>query len=215
MADILLDAHGTWDPGSVPAYTIVPKGSTLKFFTENMRLFGDSEMRRGQMLTSEPNQTIESQMQVQNYFVTPAPETAGLLVPAGMTRMTPPGEVLLCTSETCAEKGWHDPSECQGLFSDGAYEDSTIYFAVCRHIALTPTGVIPEMNTQQADVGSEEGEVPTDTLDQMIDKYFDSPETYSQLTGDEKDQFKTQVLDAWGDTSENRQLVDRFDARYP
>jgi hypothetical protein len=214
MADILLDAHGSWDPSSVPAYTIVPKGSTLKFFTENMRLFGDSEMRRGQMLTSEPNQVVEALMQVQNYTVQPAPETADLLVPNGMTRKTPSGEMLLCTSDKCAQNGWHNGDDCKGLFAESGYEGSTIYFAVCRHIALNPTGVIPEINTQQKDVGSEEGAVPDETLDQMLDKYLNHPEGYKDLNGDERDKLKASLIGSWGDTPEVHQLVNRLDTRY-
>jgi hypothetical protein len=214
MADILLDAHGTWDPSSVPAYTIVPKGSTLKYFTENMRLFGDSEMRRGQMLTSEPSQEVGAQKQCQNYTVSPAPETAGFLVPSGMTRKTPGGNMLLCTSDQCAQDGWHNPANCQGLFAEADYENANIYFAVCRHISLNPTGGIPELNTQQADVGAAEGEVPDSTLDDMLDKYLPGHADYAILDAGERDTYKNLLRTAWGDNDVSRRLIGRLDARY-
>src|ERR1700755_2181913 len=100
MADILLDAHGAWNPGSKPAYALVPQASKLMFFSENLRLFDDSDQARNQLLTAEPSQTVEGYKWAQNFTVS-AVDSDDYITPAGMTRKTVAGDRLLCTSDQC------------------------------------------------------------------------------------------------------------------
>ena len=211
--DILLDAHGVWDPGSVPPYTITPKGSTVYYFVDNMRLFLDSDIARLKLETAKPTDTIGPQKSIQNYSVSPAPEV-DYMVPAGMTRKVPPGDMLLCTSTQCVDNGWHNPDVCKGLFSDLDYENSNIYFAVCRGIKWKrKTGKIPEIGSGQRP----QGELSPEACDQWIAETFDDPEDWQYMSRAERDKVLAEDLD--GEPAERqtdiRRLYARMDERWP
>jgi len=141
MGDVLLDAHGTWDPAvkDKPAYALVPRSSRLLYFTENLKLFLDSKASREAILKAEPSQTVEGFQWAQNYKLTPAPEVSHLPVPDGFDlHKTVTGERWLCTSDKCGQQGWHN---CAGVFGDSDMQDAkAIYFAVCRAVDLKPVG---------------------------------------------------------------------------
>jgi hypothetical protein len=139
MADILLDAHGMWDPASKPAYALVPQDSKLMYFSENLKLFMDSDQARQALLTAEPNQTVEGFKWAQNFTVS-AVDSDDYITPAGMERRTVAGNMLLCTSDKCGESGWHDAQVCSGLFADPDYQNANIYFVACRYVKLAEAG---------------------------------------------------------------------------
>ncbi|MDT4924961.1 MAG: hypothetical protein QOG01_2674 [Pseudonocardiales bacterium] len=157
MADILLDAHGSWDPASKPAYALVPQDSRLLYYSENLKLFLDSNKAREALLTAEPNQVVEGFKWAQNYTVS-AVATDDYITPAGMERRTVAGRMLLCTSDKCGESGWHDAAVCAGLFADPEYQNADIYFVACRYVKLAQAGT-PEyyaetgVNQRQDGVG--------------------------------------------------------------
>jgi hypothetical protein len=170
MTDILLDAHGTWDPASKPAYALVPKESTLRFYSENLKLFLDSSQARDQLLTAEPNQVVEGFKWAQNYTVSEV-TSDDYITPAGLVRKTVSGNRLLCTSDECGKNGWHDPKNCAGLFAESDYQTANIYFAACRFVKLEKareaefyeeTGV----NQAQVGVGADAPQVDFLTIDE-------------------------------------------------
>jgi hypothetical protein len=174
-----LDAHGSWDPGSKPAYALVPANSKLLFFSENLKLFLDSDQARNQLLGAEPNQTVEGYKWAQNYTVTPV-TTDDYITPAGMVRKTVDARKLLCTSDACGQKGWHDPAVCKGLFAEDDYQQANIYFVACRYVKLKEAGS-PEyyaetgVNQRQTSVGYQDGgqvdyALSNDGADMWLDK---------------------------------------------
>jgi hypothetical protein len=157
MADILLDAHGAWNPASTPAYALVPQGSRLLFFSENLKLFMDSDRARADLVTAEPNQVVEGYKWAQNYTVS-AVDSDDYITPAGMVRKTVAGDTQLCTSDECGKNGWHDSKNCTGLFAQDDYQNANIYFVACRYVELEAAGT-PEyyaetgVNQRQDGVG--------------------------------------------------------------
>ncbi len=138
MPEVLLYAHGSWNPGSKPAYALVPQGSRLLFFTENLKLFVDSSAARDAIASAEPNQVVEGYKWAQNYSVSPVGQTFD--PPAGMVFKEPQGDQLLCTSDECGEQGWHDPAKCSGIFADADVQGADIYFMACRYMDLNEAG---------------------------------------------------------------------------
>jgi hypothetical protein len=209
MADILLDAHGEWDPSTTPAYTIVPKGSTLHFFSDNMKILLDADTMRQKITTATPSQTVEALKNVQNYTLDPAADEFEM--PSGMIRKTAgrAGQTL-CTSEECAGKGWHDPNVCQGLFADPQFENATIYFMACRGVKLKKAGTTDYymetgVNQVQRGLGGSDGTtefVPDDDVaKQMMKQFIDSqdPEEIADwraLSSAEKDELLKELRDA-------------------
>lgn len=218
MADILLDAHGEWDPSSVPAYAMVPKGSKLLFFSENLKLFLDSDQARSQLQGAEPSQVVEGFKTAQNYTVSPV-DSDDYITPAGMVRKTVPSEMLLCTSEACAQSGFHDPAVCQGLFAGADYQNANIYFVACRYVKLEEAGS-PEyyaetgVNQRQTNVGYQDGgevsyELSNSTTDDLLDHLNDMStqeevdtwwdETKASLTSDQYDMVVRRVNERFPD----------------
>lgn len=186
MPEILLDAHGEWDPGATPAYALVPKGSKLLFFSENLKLFLDSDQARSQLLGAEPSQTVEGFKWAQNFKVSPV-DSDDYITPAGMTRMTVGADTLLCTSDACGQAGWHDPNVCSGLFADSAYENANIYFVACRYVKLEEAGS-PEyyaetgVNQRQTNVGYEDGgEVSYELANSGADQWLDTIDGFATV----------------------------------
>jgi hypothetical protein len=217
MADVLLDAHGQWDPSSTPAYALVPAGSKLMFFSENLKIFMASDQARQAILTAEPNQTVEGSKWAQNFTVSPVDDDF-FVEPDGMTRKTPNGTQLLCTSDKCGVSGWHDSNVCDGVFADSDMQNANIYFVACRYVKLEEAGS-PEyyaetgVNQRQVGVGYDgEREVSYELSNSGADMWLNEVEALA--TQDE--------VDAWYDehlanlSPEQIAMVDRrLDARFP
>ncbi|HEV7146835.1 MAG TPA: hypothetical protein VGN48_07550 [Pedococcus sp.] len=156
MTDVLLLAHGSWNPSTTPAYALVPKDGRLLFFTENMKLFMSGDDSRQALLTAEPNQVVEGYKWAQNYTVSAWDSPYG--TPTGMTVKTVQGDRPLCTSDVCGQNGWHNPATCTGVFADADMQNATIYFAACRFVDLEEVGS-PEyyaetgVNSRQVEIG--------------------------------------------------------------
>jgi hypothetical protein len=216
VADILLDAHGEWDPSTVPAYAVVPKGSKLLFFSENLKLFMDSDQARSQLQKAEPSQVVEGFKNAQNFSVSPV-DSDDYITPAGMQRKTVPSDMLLCTSNLCASAGWHNPAVCKGLFSLDDYQNANIYFVACRYVKLEEAGspayyAETGVNQRQTNVGYQDGgqvdtELSNDTADQWLDKLdtFSTVEEVQEWFAEESSQLTSDQLDMV-----ERRLKERF-----
>jgi hypothetical protein len=164
MANILLDAHGDWDPGSKPAYALVPKGSRLLYFSENLKVFLNSDEAREKLMSTEPSQVVEGFKWAQNFTVSPLEDDDddSSIIPTGMEQMTVSGDTLLCTSDQCGNRGFHDAAVCQGVFADPRCQSSDIYFVACRVVKLKETGTTEYyaqtgVNQDQQSLGYQEG----------------------------------------------------------
>src|SRR5919197_2754776 len=183
MTDILLDAHGEWNPASTPAYALVPKDSQLLFFSDNLKLFLDSDEARNQLLSAEPSQTVPGFKWAQNFTVSEV-DSDDYITPAGMVRKTVTGDRLLCTSDECGQKGWYDANVCQGVFAADHYQNANIYFVACRYVKLNEVGsdayyAETGVNQSQIDVGYTGGQARFVTDDE-----FDTIEQEIQTVGD-------------------------------
>jgi hypothetical protein len=178
MPDVLLYAHGSWNPSSTPAYALVPKGSRLLFFTENLKLFVDSSAARDAIASAEPSEVVEGYKWAQNYGVSPVGQT--FAPPAGMVFKAPQGDQLLCTSDECGKQGWHNPATCGGIFADPDVQGADIYFMACRYMELNEAGS-PEyyaetgVNQRQDGIGYDgSAEVSHELSNSGADMWLDS-----------------------------------------
>jgi hypothetical protein len=210
VADILLDAHGEWDPSSTPAYALVPKDSKLMFFSENLKLFLDSDQARNDLLSAEPSQTVEGYKWAQNFTVSEV-DSDDFITPAGMVRKTVTGARKLCTSDQCGNKGWHDDKVCQGIFAEADYQNANIYFVACRYVKLNEVGsddyyAETGVNQNQVNVGYAPDimiltEAEQDDLHAAIDDADDARDWWANneanLADDRRDAIKRYIEHNW------------------
>lgn len=142
-AELILDGHGGWNVHEAPAYAVVPKGTTIHFYTENFKLLMQADLddrtaadeALDQFRNTTPNQSGQEYLTVPNYTLYPIDYTG-----------TPPWFVYnvssatpLCTDAdgTLCEGGVHS---CQGVFADDDVVGAVLYWGACRYVELEEVG---------------------------------------------------------------------------
>jgi len=182
----VLDGHGGWNLQTEPAYAQVPRGTTIYFYTENLKIL---RMDHGNCINelnelfraAEANQENGPYSTVPNYTLSPIQNDSPPWV-YQVTQDTP-----FCTNDgsdpqVVCESGIH---RCDGLFAQDELVGATLHWSACRVVELEAVGDLAYytetgVNQQAAELGrtgpETETEVYYDTLQEQLGAWDDAVE---------------------------------------
>lgn len=225
MADyeeIVLDGHGAWNLKENPAWAQVPRGTTIKFLTENFRLMMLSTASNEQQALDQlqqfrdasPNQEGAAYAHVPNYTLSALGAPPG--VPDWVLRVNQ--DTPLCDNDgsdptVVCDSGIH---RCTGLFADERVIGATLYWAACRYVDMAEEGS-PEyyaetgVNQRQPIMG-EDGAQDYTLSNSAADLWLDTIDSFN--SEDEVEAWLEQVSSQL--TEEQMQMVQmRLRERFP
>jgi hypothetical protein len=157
--EMVLNGHGGWNLKETPAWAQVPRGTTIKFLTENMRLMMLPDIDNEQTALKILQQFREASASdekgeygyVPNYVLSPDGVSGA---PDWVYQVS--SDTPLCTSEACSN-GIHD---CDGVFADPDVVGATLYWGACRYVGLEEAGDLvyyaeTGVNQRQPEFGDE------------------------------------------------------------
>jgi hypothetical protein len=133
--EMILNGHGGWELAREPAWAQVPKGTTIKFLTGNLKLLQAQDITDEEValkvLEQFRNGDIDQEGTEYKYvpnYVLSDDGVAGQ--PEWVHKVS--ADTPLCTSSAC-DSGIHN---CDGLFADPDLVGATLYWAACRYVEL-------------------------------------------------------------------------------
>jgi Putative adhesin Stv domain len=143
--EMILNGHGGWNLRQKPAWAQVPRGTTIKFLTDNLRLLRlpdiDSEETAEALLNqfraASPSQEGKEYSYVPNYTLSPS---GGEDEPDWVYKVS--RDAPLCDNDgsdprIVCDSGIH---RCSGIFADEDVVGGVLYWAACRYVQLKEAG---------------------------------------------------------------------------
>lgn len=146
---VMLIGHGGWDVKGEPAYALMPRATSITFYTENFKLLEAGSAAEIVSLSqvfqdAEPNQTVEGFKWAPNYTLSQLePEPLQYMKDSlhqDVTAVFVEQDTRLCEGDgsRCGD-GFHD---CSGLLARRDVVGQQLYWVACRHVALNEAGGI-------------------------------------------------------------------------
>jgi hypothetical protein len=192
---VMLIGHGGWDVSGEPAYAKMPRGTSITFYTDNLKLLRQDNAAEITNLSqlfkdAQPNQTVEAFKSSPNYTLSELePDLLAYMQGNLAVDVTPvfvTADTRLCEGDgtTCGD-GFHD---CTGLLSRPDVVGKELMWVACRHVQLNEVGgLLAGVNQGSAGVGTGVDYVmpgmDSSGLTQGGNEYY---EQFSSMADDEK-----------------------------
>ncbi len=162
---VMLIGHGTWDVKGEPAYAMMPRNTSITFYTENFKLLRSDNAAQITSLSqvfqaAEPSQTVEAFKTAPNYTLQKLEQQLLDMFNANLaqdvTAVFVDADTRLCGGDgtTCGD-GFHD---CTGLLARGDGAGQQLYWIACRHVGLEEVGgLLAGVNQGATGLGTSSG----------------------------------------------------------
>src|SRR5262245_38880517 len=143
--EMILNGHGGWNLRKEPAWAQVPRGTTIKFLTDNLRLLRlpeiedeqTAELIMAQFRSASPSQEGKEYSYVPNYTL-----AASVVADEPEWVYKADRDKPLCDNDgsdpkIVCDSGIH---RCSGIFADDDVVGGVLYWGACRYVQLAEAG---------------------------------------------------------------------------